>query len=158
MSKHLPPCLRLEVHPSGCRGGGGGNLNWTWYVVSITRPRRRTFSTLTTTKGQDLARGSGGSVVAGTGTGSGTCTCWGLVLHHTPCPRAGQSMAVLPHPRLMVGLVRRGDKQYENIILANYSPASLVLSKLLWSKKDKGSTPLKNYSFKYLQKQLWYIT
>lgn len=53
------------------------------------------------------------------------------------------------------GIMRKGDRRYENIILANYSPASLVLSKIL-IKKYKGSTPLKNYSFKYLQKQLYY--
>lgn len=33
--------------------------------------------------------------------------------------------------QVTAGLMRKGDKQYENIILANYSPASLVLSKIL---------------------------
>lgn len=36
-----------------------------------------------------------------------------------------------------------------NVILANHSPASLVLSKILCSKKCKGSTPLKNYHVQY---------
>lgn len=67
---------------------------------------------------------------------------------------AGQSLAVLLHPKLTVGFMRRGDKQYENIILANYSPASLVLSKNSLIKKARKRTSLKNYSFKYLQEQL----
>lgn len=38
-----------------------------------------------------------------------------------------RAWVVLLHPRLM----RRGYEQHEKIILANYSPASLVLSKIL---------------------------
>lgn len=80
--------------------------------------------------------------------------------HRTIHPAPGG----LATPRINPGISEKvgvgwGHKQYENIILANYSAASLVLSKILWSKKYKGSTPLKNYSFKYLQKQfmIYYI-
>lgn len=44
---------------------------------------------------------------------------------------AGQGPVVSLQHRLTVGLMRRGERQYENRILANYSPASLVLSKIL---------------------------
>lgn len=52
---------------------------------------------------------------------------WCLTTHFSG---AAQSLAVLLPPGLMVGFMR-GDKQYENIVLATYSPASLVLSKIL---------------------------
>lgn len=89
----------------------------------------------------------------GSGTGVGRVHDGGRCLTaHTA--GAGQSLAVLLHPKLKVGFMRRGDKQYENIILANYSPASLVLSKNSLIKKARKRTSLKNYSFKYVQKQL----
>jgi len=71
---------------------------------------------------------------------------WCLALHPA-LGRAGGSIAVLLHPRLTVGLVRSRDKQYENIILANYFPRFFGIFKILSSKNYKGSTPLKKYSF-----------
>lgn len=121
-----------------------------------------TVSTMMTMKGhcgvdQYLTHGSSGGG-GGRGAQSGTCTWravgWGLTAHAAQTGRSEHGG--LATFRVNGGIMRRGDRRYENIILANYSPASLVLSKILWSKKYKGSTPLKNYSFKYLQKQLYY--
>lgn len=147
--KHLPHDWGQSPILQAAGEEGGGSLNWTWHVVL---DHVRTSSTLTASRGQDLAWAAVGGVLGDRKRGM-------------PVAGAGVSpytllqVVVVPHPR--VGLVRRegGHKQYENIILANYSAASLVLSKILWSKKYKGSTPLKNYSFKYLQKQfmIYYI-
>lgn len=103
----------------------------------ITHPSVRTFSTRTTMKGhcglhQCLAcGGSGGG--AGQGTQSGPRTCWGLGgWCFSMCAAGGRpEPGGPPTAQANVGLMRRGDRQHENIILANYSPASLVLSKIL---------------------------
>lgn len=134
-------------------------LNWTWYVAldyvsllsihSLQWWQWRATAGLTSIWHVAAVVGADGEPKAGRAHDGQ------LGPHHARC--SGRSR----HGGLAIfqvngGIMRRGDRRYENIILANYSPASLVLSKILWSKKYKGSTPLKNYSFKYLQKQLYY--
>ena len=107
-------------------------------------------------RGARIWRGPQGGVWWGPEVGRARGGGWHRTIHPAP--------GGLATPRINPGISEKvgvgwGHKQYENIILANYSAASLVLSKILWSKKYKGSTPLKNYSFKYLQKQsmIYYI-
>lgn len=97
--------------------------------VSLTS----TFSTLTAVKGHCRADQYLEAVVGVDGAGDPRWGAhkmggWCLTTHFSG---AAQSLAVLLPPGLMVGFMRRGDKQYENIVLATYSPASLVLSKIL---------------------------
>lgn len=139
VSKHSLQCLRQEFLSSSCRG----EKEWKYKLDSICSAwscvlNVCAFFTLTTMKGhcgadQSLAMWRqwwGGRAeepeVERTRMGG-----WRPI---PQCSGAAHSMAVSLHPRLRAGWMRRGDKRYENIILANYSPASLVLSKILWSK------------------------
>lgn len=55
----------------------------------------------------------------------------GLVPHHTHFSGTAQRTVVLEQTSQVKGRINEEGRQYENIILANYSPASLVLSKIL---------------------------
>lgn len=157
MSKHIKSLTGFKVWDNPFFQAAGenrdGNLNWPWCVEFSTHPYICTFSTLVTMKGhcradQYLVCGSSGGA-GGVGNPRVTRRRWALV------PQ--------PHTMLWGGLERGwsyyvqvneegGQTTWENNTGKLFPCFFGTFQNSLIKKVYKGSTPLKNYSFKYLQK------
>lgn len=124
--------------------------------VSLTS----TFSTLTAVKGHCRADQYLEAVVGVDGAGDprwGAHKMAGLVPHHTLLWGSSEP-GRLATSRVNGRIHEEGRQTIWKYSTGNLFPCFFGTFQNSLIKKYKGSTPLKNYSFKYLQKQLWYIT
>lgn len=160
MAKHLPPCLRQEFLSSSC----SGEKEWKYKLDLICSAWLCVLNVyiLYTDGSEGPLQGwpiSGGSGGGGWGRGPevGRAQDGGLVPHHTLLWGSSEP-GCLATSRVNGRIHEEGRQTIWKYSTGNLFPCFFGTFQNSLIKKYKGSTPLKNYSFKYLQKQLWYIT